>query len=901
MEGEIDQVVEERTKKLKNFLRDGWSWITYILLAGIVYLSVRIRTRNLNGLRDVTTGGWTLGPDLDPFLFLRWAKYIVENGSLFVIDTMRNVPSGYPVADELLLHPYMMAWLHNLLSVFGLTESVEYSAVIYPVIMFALTVIVFFFLARKIFLKSMGERYANIIGLGSALFLSILPAILPRTIAGIPEKESAAFLFLFMAFYFFLVGWMAKSNTKSIIGALLAGVSTAGMAHIWGGFGYIYLVLSVAVMIAFLFGMMNNRKILAFAIWLITSFLLIIPLSERYSLATLSSITTGSSVLILLTIIVHKVMHGIKLKRYYSLKYINKIPRPLVSLLITMVIGGIFATLIFGPSFIPNRISEVVQNLVKPAESRLIQTVAENRQPYFNEWANNFGPPLAIMNNMPIVFWLFFVGSIYLFNQMVHMFKNRERLALTSAYAIFLVSIIFSRYKADSVLNGTNGISLLVYAFGFIILLGTFGYYYWVYNLKDRDKLKEIDFGILLLMAFFFLGIVSARGAVRLIMMLVPTAAILVSYFGVATTRSAIRKGGAMKWTIAGVVVLLLLIAAFAPGNGLYDRSNGQASVHVPSSYTQQWQRAMGWVRENTPEDAVFGHWWDYGYWVQSIGERATMLDGGNARGYWNYLMGRHVLTGKSEAEAMEVLYAHDVTHFLIDSTDIGKYGAYSTIGSDENWDRRAFIGNFFRDEGQTQETKDLITSIYTGGANLDDDIIINVGGSEKLLPSGNSGIGAIIIKQNSDQSFAQPEIILVSGGTQYNLPLRYLYVNGVEADFGLDAENTIEGAAYLFPEVTQTQVEEMGAAFYLSPRHLDALWVRLYLLGEGDRFNLVHSEPSPLHTSLSAQGIDLFEIAYFGGVQGPIKIWEIQYTGDEEVNPEYAQNYFPEYLLGRS
>jgi len=82
-----------------------------------------------------------------------------------------------------------------------------------------------------------------------------------------------------------------------------------------------------------------------------------------------------------------------------------------------------------------------------------------------------------------------------------------------------------------------------------------------------------------------------------------------------------------------------------------------------------------------------FGHWWDYGYWVQSIGKRATVLDGGNAITYWNYLMGRYVLTGNNQDDALEFLYNHNTTHLLIDSSDIGKYGAFSSIGSDESYD----------------------------------------------------------------------------------------------------------------------------------------------------------------------------------------------------------------------
>src|SRR3990172_10160255 len=106
----------------------------------------------------------------------------------------------------------------------------------------------------------------------------------------------------------------------------------------------------------------------------------------------------------------------------------------------------------------------------------------------------------------------------------------------------------------------------------------------------------------------------------------------------------------------------------------------------------------MTWVRENTERNTVFGHWWDYGYWVQSIGERATVLDGGNAISYWNHMMGRYALTGTNETEALEFLYAHNTTHFLIDSTDIGKYPAFSSIGSDENYDRRSWISPFLKD-----------------------------------------------------------------------------------------------------------------------------------------------------------------------------------------------------------
>ena len=260
----------------------------YPLLTWIVVMAVRIRTRNLPLLRDITTGTWTLGPDLDPFLFLRWAEYIVKNGTLFAIDTMRYVPLGYDIKGELLLHPYMMAWFHKIAVFFG-SESINYSAVIYPVFMFALTIIAFFLFTRKIFVNKLGNKEASIIALISSFFLSVIPVLLPRTIAGIPEKESAAFLFLFLAFYFFLSAWEAKKLRNGIILAILAGASTAGMALIWGGSIFIFLTIAPLSLIVFFLGKIDKEKFYLYTTWILVSFAFMYPFSTRYTIENLLS------------------------------------------------------------------------------------------------------------------------------------------------------------------------------------------------------------------------------------------------------------------------------------------------------------------------------------------------------------------------------------------------------------------------------------------------------------------------------------------------------------------------------------------------------------------------------------------------------------------------------------
>ncbi len=394
----------------------------------------------------------------------------------------------------------------------------------------------------------------------------------------------------------------------------------------------------------------------------------------------------------------------------------------------------------------------------------------------------------------------------------------------------------------------------------------------------------------------FFLSIISARGAVRLIMMLVPPVSIIISFFAVSSFSNARKmKGEVMKivvWAIVGVIFVSIIFA----GHGFYRAVSGQAPAYIPSVYTQQWQKAMGWVRENTVEDAVFGHWWDYGYWIQTIGERSTVLDGGNAISYWNHMMGRYALTGTDNAEALEFLYAHDTTHFLIDSTDIGKYSAFSSIGSDANYDRASYIPTFMKDPNQIQEKKNSTVFVYNGGVGLDSDIVYDNNGTKLFLPAGQTGLGAILVERNSGgEIVSQPLGIFIYQGKQYSLPLRYAF----EKEF-IDFGSGVESGFFLFPVVAQSgggiQIDPEGAMLYLSERTVKSQLVRLYLYTEDNsNFRLIHSEDDLVVSQIKSQNPSFnYDIVYFQGLRGPIRIWEIGYPADIELEEKYLSKDFP-------
>jgi hypothetical protein len=386
-------------------------------------------------------------------------------------------------------------------------------------------------------------------------------------------------------------------------------------------------------------------------------------------------------------------------------------------------------------------------------------------------------------------------------------------------------------------------------------------------------------------------------------MMLSLPASIIVGFFTVFCFERYREYHDKTYRVVAMIIAILVIVAAAYTLYFNYQVSKGSAGGFVPSAYTQQWQKAMKWVRDNTAQDAVFAHWWDYGYWIQSIGERATVLDGGNAIVYWDHLMGRHVLTGSDLGNALGFLYTHKATHLLIDSTDIGKYGAYASIGGDENNDRASFIPTLLKDDQKVFETRNETVYVYPSGFGLDQDILWDDNGSKKVFSSGGAFIAGVFIKiEKNTSQVKQPEIVIFDQITksQTQVPLRYLSYNNTLTDFGTGVDAGIMVVPRIIPQQGgQVSVDPMGSVLYFSKRTVHSFMARLFLFGEkNEAFELVHSEPHFLIENLRQQGLSIGDFAYFGDILGPIRIWKIHYPDDIEENPEWIKKEYPSRAL---
>jgi dolichyl-diphosphooligosaccharide--protein glycosyltransferase len=50
----------------------------------------------------------------------------------------------------------------------------------------------------------------------------------------------------------------------------------------------------------------------------------------------------------------------------------------------------------------------------------------------------------------------------------------------------------------------------------------------------------------------------------------------------------------------------------------------GGITFPVPGN---DWLDTLEWIKLNTPENAVIASWWDYGYWITTMSDRATIVD----------------------------------------------------------------------------------------------------------------------------------------------------------------------------------------------------------------------------------------------------------------------------------
>lgn len=867
--GDVEEKLEKRQKELFKSIKFDKSWLIYLALIIILIVSFYIRTLPIKNLKDPTTGDY-VSLELDSEIWLKYAKIIVEQGRLPEKDMMRYYPNGLDLTTYPTFTSYFVAYLYKILKVFfPSTMTISLADLLYPPLATVIALLFMFLLLRRLF----DWRVALL----SILITSVSTAFLFRSISS--DHDILGIMFLMMTFYFMIVGFQSENNKKVLFFGFLASITTALGKWTAGIILLAFAVIGAFTLLEIFMNKFEKRDYFVILGWLVPFLIYALIFPKLGGIHQyISSVNSGAAFLAFLTATIDYLVFK---SRYLNIKekVQGKLPEGVFSFLVSIILVVIYRVIGQGFGFFKWIVSEISGFFfVGLGGSRWALTVAESRKSYVVDWFSNFG-------NLYV--YMFIIGSIILLYRAVKNIPKAKRFLVL--YVLFIIPYIFARYsEGHKVLNGVSDTAKIMLVGSIALFFFSIIFFYLRFFYKNKEyfnHITKIDKKYSFIMIWFLIAILLSTNAIRLLFEFVPITAILVAYFAISVYDWLSKiKNFYLKLGLI-LILALLFFSPFTKAQGVivknYISSKNQAKDIGPG-YNQRWMQAGKWVRENTDKDAVFAHWWDYGYWVQKGFERATLTDGGNLGGYaLNFNMGRHVLTGRNETEALEFLKAKGANYLLIVSDEIGKYTAFSLIGSDINFDRYSSLNVFSLDSSKTQETRNQTYYAYVGGAGVDENIILG----DTLIPAGSAGIGGFLVPmedKNGSIEVGQPIAILVYNNKQYNVPLNCVFISTLNKKIEFKDGN--DACLMIIPAVSGDKMHQIAAAFYISRKVKNTMFTKYYLFGEeSEYFKLVYSDQ---------QSVPL--MIYNGQIVGPMKIWKISYP-ENLVIPEY---YYTDELL---
>lgn len=162
---------------------------------------------------------------------------------------------------------------------------------------------------------------------------------------------------------------------------------------------------------------------------------------------------------------------------------------------------------------------------------------------------------------------------------------------------------------------------------------------------------KTRPFVVMLLCWFLFMFPATLRSNRFLFFLAIPFFALASTFWGdwLPQKLSEIRQG--LKRLLGGVI---FLACGFFMVSGSIRAGMGEAE-HLFPMMNDGWHKALVFLADHTPPNAIANAWWDYGYWIKYYGNRRVIFDNGTQKGQLSYWMAK-VLISQNEDEALSIL-----------------------------------------------------------------------------------------------------------------------------------------------------------------------------------------------------------------------------------------------------
>ena len=504
--------------------------------------------------------------EFDPYFDYRATKYIIDNGLDAYLkwhDSMSWYPEGRNIPTTSQVGLHVTA--AYLYKIFGGNSSVLDFTIILPVVLGSLTTIVVFALVR-----TLGGTTA---GLFSALLIAFTPALIQRGNLGWFKSEPLGLFLALLALYLLISAMKHKPGiaiVKAIAGGLLLGLANAS----WGGIQYFSIPISL-FFFAVTFLRNDQRTPLIVAVLFTVAAIVAAGLSPRPGLSFVFGLPgialIGGTIFLIASSIVRKFSSSSTFTRN--------------NWILLGCFIGIAAGIVISGSFYVSSFRYL--NAVNPflsSQNPLVESVAEHFTPTLVEYLTDY--------SVLIMFAGF--GALMAFKHRNDMSIFSLIIGITGVY----VSATFAR--------------LLVFSSIGIILLASLGLYEVtrsIINYRSSEpthkKRRRVE------------GHKTPQMSTSLKIIYASIVVILVSI-------PVIDNGG--------IVINDKLFTIFYPPN-----SNWLSSADIPPSIanggtgfrvkTNDWIDALNWLSTDTPSKSVVASWWDYGYWITTLGNRTSLAD----------------------------------------------------------------------------------------------------------------------------------------------------------------------------------------------------------------------------------------------------------------------------------
>jgi dolichyl-diphosphooligosaccharide--protein glycosyltransferase len=439
-----------------------------------------------------------------------------------------------------------------------------------PVIIGSLTTIVIFAVVRTI------VNGSTTAGMFAALLFSFSPPLILRGNLGWFKSEPLGLFFGLLAVYLFLSAIKHReikfAIPKAIVGGLILGLANAS----WGGIQYFSIPISLFFIVLPFF--IRDTRIPTYVAITFTIFALISAgafprpgISFVFGLPGIALI--GGTIFLCIANFLKKISHPR-----------TEIRNTLFLLAAFIVVaGGVIGAGVYHPS------SFRYLNSINPflsSQNALTQSVAEHFTPTLVDYFSNYSILLMFCG----------LGAWMAFKRRDDMSIFALIIGLTGIY----VSATFAR--------------LLVFASMGIIVLAGLGIY---------EVTKSI------------LEIRESSSATS-------TATSVTKARKIRRKRFDQSTGGiqqSLKVRIIRIVSVIMIIFMLSIPMIYPLNSNWLISADIPPSIanggtgykmqTNDWIDALDWISKNTPKNAVIASWWDYGYWITTLGNRTSLADNG--------------------------------------------------------------------------------------------------------------------------------------------------------------------------------------------------------------------------------------------------------------------------------